>query len=287
MAELVKPWKDGGSLTVTYTGDGDGSAVFTSDANEGIDREMTVAFVGAGQTIERLVKQEGLREPIVTSDNLMFCDKDGIPFAVLKEAAPYTKMEYLQSDGKSWIDTGVGFDYNQDVELIAEAMALSEGRTIIMGCYYSGSYRCIAIEFGGTSNSHKGAGRGYVLMKSSKALDLWSANSDINIKRSISLSYNATTRKSILKFDDAEISGTATAGTMSANSNIRMFLDARPSNASIIQYPLRIYSAQIKVGGELIRDFIPVLDESGTACMYDKVSREYFYNKGTGNFKAE
>jgi len=34
----------------------------------------------------------------------------------------------------------------------------------------------------------------------------------------------------------------------------------------------------------LVRDFIPVLDENGVACLYDQVSETFFYNQGTGNF---
>ena len=36
MAELVKPWEDGGNLSVTYEGSGDGSAVFSSDEYEAL-----------------------------------------------------------------------------------------------------------------------------------------------------------------------------------------------------------------------------------------------------------
>lgn len=196
------------------------------------------------------------------------------------------ELQYLESTGTQYIDTGVTFDYNKDTELSADAMALSNGRAIIMGCYYSGSYRCIAIEFGGTSNSHTGAGRGYILLKSSKQRDMWSANADINVKRSIRLKYTVSDMNAVLNFDNEEISGSVTAGTMSAKSNIRMFLDARTSSVSAIQYPIRIYSAQIKVAGELVRDFIPVIDSDGVACMYDKVTKEYYYNKGTGSFIA-
>ena len=84
MAELVKPWDDDGSLSVTYDGDGDGTAVFTSDANEGIDREMSVRFVGGGESIERVVTQEGLRQPFGLSGGGVFRIKGGGRFGVLK-----------------------------------------------------------------------------------------------------------------------------------------------------------------------------------------------------------
>lgn len=83
MAELVKPWNDGGSLSVTYDGDGDGSAVFSSDTNEGIDREMSVSFKGGGLSVERTVKQEGKRLRFRCKDGL-FILRDGGTFNVLK-----------------------------------------------------------------------------------------------------------------------------------------------------------------------------------------------------------
>lgn len=49
----------------------------------------------------------------------------------------------------------------------------------------------------------------------------------------------------------------------------------------------RVYSCWIEVDGVLVRDFIPVLDMNDVPCMYDKVSGEFFYNKGTGKFTYE
>lgn len=85
MATLVKKWNDGGSLSVTYDGDRDGSAVFSSEQNEGVDREISVAFVDASHQVNvaRKVRQIGLREPFVVSDG-GFTLADGGTFNVLK-----------------------------------------------------------------------------------------------------------------------------------------------------------------------------------------------------------
>lgn len=85
MAELVKPWNDGGSLSVAYDGDRDGSAVFSSDTAEGLDREMSVSFVDASRSVivERTVRQTGLREEFTASDG-EFILADGGTFNVLK-----------------------------------------------------------------------------------------------------------------------------------------------------------------------------------------------------------
>lgn len=45
-----------------------------------------------------------------------------------------------------------------------------------------------------------------------------------------------------------------------------------------------MYYFKISESGNLIRDFIPVLDLSGRPAMYDVVSGQLFYNQGTGEF---
>lgn len=46
----------------------------------------------------------------------------------------------------------------------------------------------------------------------------------------------------------------------------------------------KIWNYKHKRNGALIRDFIPVLDDSGRPAMYDQVSSQLFYNQGTGEF---
>lgn len=85
MRELIKPWNDSGSLSVTYDGDRDGSATFSSDIADGIDREMIVVFRDDGKTIaiERKVLQVGMREMFIPSDG-EFILADGGTYNVLK-----------------------------------------------------------------------------------------------------------------------------------------------------------------------------------------------------------
>lgn len=84
--ELKKTWNDGGSLTATYDGSGDGSAVFSSDVAEGLDREMIVAFRDSGNTVvvERTVKQVGMRE-VFTGYDEDFIPVDGGTFNSIKD----------------------------------------------------------------------------------------------------------------------------------------------------------------------------------------------------------
>ena len=85
MATLVKQWPTGtGNLSVTYEGSGDGTAVFASDTNEGIDRVMDVAFKAGDVVEQRIVRQEGLRQPIGLYGGGVFRLANDGRFGVLK-----------------------------------------------------------------------------------------------------------------------------------------------------------------------------------------------------------
>lgn len=88
MAEIVKKWNDGGSLSVAYTGEGDGTAVFSSSQNGGAERETEVSFVDASRSVivvRRVVQAAGQ-----TSDEYVvfecadgsFILSDGLEFMV-------------------------------------------------------------------------------------------------------------------------------------------------------------------------------------------------------------
>ena len=113
MATFVKQWENGGNLTATYDGSGAGDAIFSSDVNEGIDRELSVTFKNAsGASAIRKVTQEGLRQRFVTSDGKVFCVTQD-RFGVLKEGgveppAPlYEEIEYVTFDGTKVFDTNI------------------------------------------------------------------------------------------------------------------------------------------------------------------------------------
>lgn len=83
MAEFRRQWDDGDSLSATYDGNGDGIATFSSDVDEGLDREMNIRFSDTqGRVfVERKVKQEGKREvfeDFIVTDGTFNVLKDGL-----------------------------------------------------------------------------------------------------------------------------------------------------------------------------------------------------------------
>lgn len=83
MAELITSWSDGENISITYNGNGDGTATFTASKNEGLDREMQVTFssIDGDIIIPKLVKQLGRRE--IYNDDFVL--SDGGTFNVLKD----------------------------------------------------------------------------------------------------------------------------------------------------------------------------------------------------------
>ena len=91
MAEFVKQWNDGENLTVTYSGSGDGQAVFTSDTNESIDKgiDVTIRTTKGNNTDSKVVKvkQIGLREVLTDADGELLLSSEGETLNALKEWA--------------------------------------------------------------------------------------------------------------------------------------------------------------------------------------------------------
>lgn len=49
---------------------------------------------------------------------------------------------------------------------------------------------------------------------------------------------------------------------------------------------IRVYGWSIYDDGTLVQDLRPSIDSNGVVCFYDLVTKKYFYNQGTGQFKA-
>jgi hypothetical protein len=86
MTELVKSWNDGGSLSVSYEGDGDGSAIFSSDVNKGAERRMDVSFIDASRNV--IVVQTVHQAAGQTTTET------------------YTRLTYIECNGQQYIDLG-------------------------------------------------------------------------------------------------------------------------------------------------------------------------------------
>ena len=258
-------WNEGeGYITATYEGSGNGSASISSDINEGIDREQSIKVETTDKSVSAtlLVTQEGLREVFEPSDG-GFILADGGTFNVLKvggvepeEPSLYTELEYIETSGTQWIDTGIS------APLVAEVK--------VQGINGSSNSR-IVLTTGGSQSAGRWFGFKRVWTVGTSAYDFTNAyNEVVNASCSYSTSNISVTIDGVTKTRNGNQSGTLYIGAPSSTS---------PADC-------RIFAVKIYKNDELVRDLIPVIDLENVVCVYDKVSKGFLYNKGKDNFIA-
>lgn len=178
------------------------------------------------------------------------------------EKLPYTPLQYIESTGTQWIDTGVIPTLDMRIKYVFSGFNFTSNENrILWGSRTSGTYQTSTNQF------YAGCSEGYA--------GCWY--------------YSATQQKHLGDFS----SGTRYTYDVTNDSNVTdsvqsIYLFALNNNGTAVPNPdWRLYSLKIySASGAMIRDFIPVLSPGGAPCMLDKVSGQFFYNQGTGDFIA-
>lgn len=181
---------------------------------------------------------------------------------------PYIQIEYLESTGTQYIDTGF---YADDSSGFLIDLLMTEGiDTIALGVKGQGDSRWVCNpKFDGILLSWNNYSSSF-------------ANSDTRHELSMNF-YNSRTRTV-----DGEIKSSQLEKLNPSASSYAVCIFASRWDSIYPQYFFigKIYKVQITRGTDLVRDFIPVLDYNGTPCMYDTVEHKFYYNAGTGDFIA-
>ena len=177
----------------------------------------------------------------------------------------YTKLEYLQSTGTQYIDTGVKFgaDFACDIKF---NMLSTSGDIDILSSAQNDNYLLVSY-LNGTPRIY--------LNSSSASRNI---TMPYNTIHTVNMNYNGSTLTYIV---DNTTTYTVSKSNATANSNLLLF--ARSSSYGFSKAIL--YYCKIWNGGTLVKDLIPVkraLDN--TICLYDLVSNTFLENSGTGEF---
>ena len=272
MAELVKQWADGGSLTATYEGSGDGSAVFSSDEYDGIDRTMPVTFKGGGLSVERIVRQEGIRERFVTADGKVFCILDGGRFGVLKggfepDEPPtmdtYTRLTYIECTGAQYINTGYVVQEDDVIDMYYISTSTSSADKALFGVAESGNGIWTTLY----SNT------AYIRFGSTASVTV--SNARMRFKLS-------------LRKGKADIDGSTASPVFAALPTIPLYVFASNNNNSSVNmygYCRSMGFTITKTSGEIVMDLKPCKrDADGKVGMLDLVSGHFFASDGSEEF---
>jgi len=188
---------------------------------------------------------------------------------------PYdAEVEYIESTGTQYIDTGVEADYQMGFEMQITPFGSSGTRMGAMSASQDASLgwiRYYIVQNATNISIALRANSGVVSANPAQA----PGSADI-----ITASYTPSTR-------EASIGGkTTTAAAQysdpwTTGNNFHLFVQKQ----SAIQYyaSTKLYYAKFWKNGVLVRDFIPVR-KGTTGYLYDKISKQLFGNAGTGAF---
>lgn len=178
-----------------------------------------------------------------------------------------TKVSYIESTGTQYIDTGVKLNQDSKVEM---EIALAEGMTNIFGSRTSATQNNFTIVFA----SSTGVAIDFQNYSNNRLLVDIPVSLDSPIYYSISKDELkiGDTVKAVQNYSSFETPQTAYIFDISGNPWIKTKAKGR------------LYYCKIYDGDTLVRDFVPVIDGSNIACLYDRVEKKCYYNAGTGTF---
>lgn len=164
----------------------------------------------------------------------------------------YTEVEYIESSGTQYIDTGYACSKSDHYELETDAQLTND--TALSG---ANGYMQYAASLGAGA-------RCVIKVAYQNNIEKIYVNGVLNSTKDWTSEYNGTNVKiGLLKLGDA---GNA------------WYTSAAQSG--------KTYSAKLRKAGTLVRDFVPCKNPSGAVGLYDTVSKTFFANAGTGSFTA-
>lgn len=204
-------------------------------------------------------------------NEVFYGDAAGVGFvagALVELPEGYTRVEYIESSGTQYIDTG--FVPNQDTRLVAKIKCIAGSSTVwALGARTSNTSNmfCFIASASGYYMTQYGTNQGAL-------------SSDLNKSEPFILEKN----KNVTSMNGETVL-TSTAATFTCPVNLTLF--AVNNNGTINKGSVSIYSCQIFDNGALVRRYVPVIQDSdGAVGLYDLVQHEFVGNAGTGAFTA-
>lgn len=250
--------------------------------NIGLLQSKTIVPSAEEQTIVADEGYGGLREVIIAGDPELVAKniKNGVEIfgvtgtltSIEEEEETPTYINYIQSSGTQYIDTGV-CPYKTKTEITFQCLVQPTTTTAyIIGAWTTGNNRYYPTVYRKTI--------GFVCANRSNTYTTLSAY-DTSVHTVI---YNDENNK--VYFDGTEKTTVSDLSTSVTNS-IYLFA-VHGSSGAEEPCACRIMSVKItdKTTNTLVRDLKPCKDTAGVYCLYDEVEKKFYYNAGSGSFSG-
>ena len=188
----------------------------------------------------------------------------------------YQRCKFLKKSGTAYIDTGIIPDKRMDYDVVFDVESTYQGALYVFG---SDSAYDTGFNLGSDFTNNYG-------IRCCVFNNLWYYSTFVIINSGVQYSVQICNNKIAV---NSEVFSAGSGSYVCAYSLI-LFGTNRKGKAMVNNTycrNLRIYSFTISKDGKKIMNLIPALDRNGTPCMYDSVSKQTFYNAGTGEFLYE
>lgn len=182
----------------------------------------------------------------------------------------YTKLDYIESSGTQYINTGFTPKGNSRVVMDFENMLIPADAAALFGARTDTEKNVFGMWFDTTAVQPHYGSVGY----NTKPI----AVSSYNVRQIYDLNKGVAT-----------VGGTSvTFSQLTFNSSCALTLLAMNTNGTVDERRAsgKIYSAKVYDNGTLVRDFIPCKNASGTIGLWDNVNSVFYANAGTGTFST-
>ncbi len=192
----------------------------------------------------------------------------------------YTELQYIESTGTQYIDTGITPTANTSFDMKANIVS-TLGNTFI-GLLYSGNLYNSSDTFGISFSNSKKAIAGY----KGTEYNIYVGENNVLTEQDFIVSFTPTDI-SVTRLS-AEYSDTKSAQTTVTNVTRSLYLFSGNSDTVDLQKigDVKVYYLKIYDGSTLVRDFVPAKNASGVVGMYDTVNNRFYENAGSGSFIA-
>ncbi len=230
-------------------------------------------------TGEGYVNKNGVLYPITLSSKVAI---NGVLKSLLIGKNPsrlpdgYTELEYIQSSGAQYIDTGVVLEYGKvsDVRLVLDFECIGDS---------GGSTRYIA----GTRTAQEKQSF-YIVYSANRYFSVGYYNQLFNSSTPYAARHLLDFNRNVCTLDGA----VHTFPAYNISNSYSIYLGTvntkgAPASASnAASFTGRIYSCQIYKNDVLVRDLVPCKNSSGAVGLYDLVNGTFCANAGSGSFTA-